>query len=1004
VGIRGLQRQTFSVPLAAGLQQKADPRALPPPGLSRAVNVQFTETGGIQTRKPSAPLAATLTDIRRIYENGDELVAFTKTALHSWSPTLGAWVSKGTHLAIEVEEASMFSTAGDQVDADRAELDGVAFYTWIEGTIGYVAAVDRSSGAVMMSPTTFAAFSSNARAPRLVALATRVLLIFQGSGQLYFVALDPQNPSDFSSVDTILTSGIGASAKYDVCQVGSSDTAILACKRTTTTSYSVATITAAGLVTTTTVARDCTGAIAVAVEPTGASVQVIRANGTTVQGDLITIAGFVDVFTAQAIGTTPTNAAEVISACFRSVQDAGVYRCYAFWASDQTSAGGSDWYSSSNWVSTGNTLGTEGIFKRRWAPRARAFDRAGEVYVWGAFFGRTEFDPFGNGIALQSTYFLLRDDGFLSAKAVTNTAGAGAAGVANDGNGWIPGCQDLGGGQYAFAAVSCRVINTGSNNRDYAARTPREVLFSFDSDNARRCVRLGQTLYIACAEGVMQYDGAALFELGYHQAPWYVIGAETASGGIAANGTYAFKLTWRSANAKGETERSTSSVVGAVDIASQPAGVSLASTEPLYLTHRSSVALEAWRTKLNPTDEAPFFLVTSPDSADLTNPNRFVFNDTTASALPTIEDEIADVDLEDNEENPENGGVLESVQPPPAKIIIASADRLFLAGVAGDPHRIWYSKQRQDGEVAAFNDALTFTVPRAGGAITALAFVNETLIVFRETAIYAVPGDGFDNAGGGANFGQARQLAGDVGAVSQEAIGVTPGGVLFKSAKGWYMLNRGWAVNYVGAPIADYDTEDVVSVQVLEDQHHIRCLTSSRMLVLDYLADQWAEWTITGGVHAAVWGGTYHHADSTQVLAEQATYALIDYGIDVETAWIKLADVQGYGRVWKLLVLGEYRGAHGLRFRVGKNYATSYFQDRTITPRQTVVGEPLQEPLAPKVQEMEAIRLRLTAMPITADVGDGPFDTYTEALKLTNLSLELGIELGAMRTPIAAAT
>jgi hypothetical protein len=552
----------------------------------------------------------------------------------------------------------------------------------------------------------------------------------------------------------------------------------------------------------TTKARDCTGAIAVSVEPTGTQVQVIRANGTNVQGDLITIAGFVDVYTNQAIGTTPTNAAEVISACHRSVQDSAVYRCYVFWASDQTSAGGSDWYSSSNWVSTGNTLGVAAVFKRRWAPRARAFDRSGQIYVWGAFFGASEFDPFGSRTALQSTYFLLRDDGFLAAKAVMNSAGAGAGGVANDGNGWIPGCQDLGDGVYAFAAVSCRVIKSGADSTDFASRAPREVRCTFDSNEARRTARLGETLYIACGEGLLQYDGAALTEVGYHQAPWYIIGAETAGGSIATNGTYAYKFSWRSANAKGEVERSSSSIVGAVDIAAQPGGVSLQGGEPLYLTHRTSIAWEAWRTTVNPTADAPFYLVTSKDPADTSNPNRFVFNDPALGALATVNDEMADTEAETKETHPENGAVLDAIAPPPCTIVIASADRLFLAGIAGDPHRVWYSLQRGDGEVARFNDALTVPVPREGGDITGLAFLNETLIVFKETAIYALAGDGFDNAGGGSNFGPARLLASDVGAVSHEAIGLTPAGLVFKSNKGWYLLNRGWSASYIGAPVA----------------------------------------------------------------------------------------------------------------------------------------------------------------------------------------------------------
>lgn len=1010
MGIGGLQWQTIQVPLAAGLQLGDDPRAMQPPGLLIAKDLMFDEAGGVQTRYPFASIGAsihgggTLSGVRRLTAHGSELVVFTTTGVYSWSDTLTAWVLKGTHLAVKVDETDLSGSAGDQLDADRAELNGTIFYSWIEeGGVGYYKAVDKETGTVLQSRRQFSAGASRAR---LVALTTKVLLVFaDGITGLYAYALDPAAPTAaLGSSTTVLNSGIAGSPKYDIVRVASTDTAIIGCARTVTTSYSLLTVTAALVVTATTKARTCTGAIAVSVEPTGASVQVIRANATDVQGDLIAISGFADTYTAQAVGTTPTAAAGIIAACHRSVTDSAVYRCYAFWASSETSGGASDWYTSSNWVSTGNTLGTEAIFKRRWAPRARAFDRSGEIYVWGAFYGRTEFDPFGDGVSLQSTYFLLRDDGFLAAKAVTNTAGAGAGGIANDGNGWIPGCVSTSSGVYAFAAVSCRVILTGGESerqsRDYAARSPRDVVFTFDSNEARRCARIGATLYIACGEGLLQYDGTEIMEVGFHQAPWYIIAAETAGGSIATDGTYAFKMTWRAANANGEVERSAGLVVGAVTVAAQPGGVALQGAEPLFLTHRGGqVAWEAWRTKVNPVFDSPFYLVTTSDPTDLTNPNRFVFNDTAAGSLATVNDELADADIEDNEQNPDNGGLLESTQPPPCTIVVANTDRLFLAGIAGNPHQVWYSKQRQDNEVASFNDSLRFTVPREGGAITGLAFLNETLIVFKEAAVYAVPGDGFDNLGGGQTFGPARLLASDVGAVSQEAIALTPNGLVFKSSKGWYLLNRGWSANYIGAPVSDYDSDTVLAVHVLEDRHEVRCLTSSRMLVLDYSVPseasphgQWSEWSITSGTHAAMWNGTHHYSTDVAVLAEGSDYTTLAYGLDLETGWIKLNDLQGYGRIRKIRILGENGGIAYLRVRVARNYATTYFQDKVWTIDPTVSGDPLEVLHSPSIQQCEAIKIRISA--ITLSEGGDVAIPSTGAIKLTGLALELGFYRG----------
>ncbi|MBZ4251947.1 hypothetical protein LAJ57_13670, partial [Streptococcus pneumoniae] len=81
-------------------------------------------------------------------------------------------------------------------------------------------------------------------------------------------------------------------------------------------------------------------------------------------------------------------------------------------------------------------------------------------------------------------------------------------------------------------------------------------------------------------------------------------------------------------------------------------------------------------------------LVTGKDPSTVAGSNCFVFNvDDAVGMIPTFTDEFSDATAKTKENNPENGGYLENIAPPPASIILASSDRLFLAGVAGDPHR-----------------------------------------------------------------------------------------------------------------------------------------------------------------------------------------------------------------------------------------------------------------------------------------------------------------------------
>jgi len=102
------------------------------------------------------------------------------------------------------------------------------------------------------------------------------------------------------------------------------------------------------------------------------------------------------------------------------------------------------------------------------------------------------------------------------------------------------------------------------------------------------------------------------------------------------------------------------------------------------------------------------------------------------------------------------------------------------------------------------------------------------------------------------------------------------------------------------------------------------------------------------------------------------------------------------------MVLGEYRSEHHLRVRIARDYLVSgdvpvYFDDTPWTPSPTVVGGPEQVTHGPSEQQVQAIKVRLTA---TAT--DDEAAPSGEALKLTGLSLRLGFKPGLYRRLPAA--
>lgn len=978
----GLNWVPKQLAFAAGLNQRADDRARSESFFDICRDVQFDEMGGIQTRYPFAALSnaifggGTLANCRRLGVVNDELVVFTDTALYSWNPQLAKWVNRGTHLGVTIDQEYRFATNGDQFIADRAELSDTIVYCWTEGTTTVnVAAISKTTGAVLMSPT--AVTGATFVQARLVALSTKILFFFHdaSTNTLSVRALDPADPATgLAAAATTISSAMVSN--FDVVRVPGADQAMGACLLSPNTSYLAFTVTAGLSVATSTKVRVCNGRIAVAARPpSGAQMHVFRSvsAGTAVVGDVLTTSTLADVATAQAIGTY-TGSFNHLTACYRTVQTAGQFVCVVFWNAGFDPTPGTAFDCKTNTVDAAGTIGTQATFVAGVTIASRAFDYAGSVFL-NMIFDVNNATPAGAGPDLNNEYLLYREDRTLHGKAVAQAAGFAETVTVR------PGVVSADGLTYYWAGAIRRTASVAPDLGDstafgggkafvFGARSVVDITISFDSNAGRRMAQIGRTGYLSGSE-ILQYDGVRLVECGFNAFQYAIklLDAGAATGSMAA-GTYTYKSTFAYINGQGEFERSTTAAFASVVVAAGTSSTTSAGgiIGQLFTSRKTASvpSVEVWRTTVNQGFEAPFYLASSLDPTDTSNPNRHLPN--TIAGIPTFTDALADATLATHATSSENGDVLEPVAPPPAKIVMATESRLFLADVAGDPDRIWYSRERRDGEIVAFHDILTAPVPQPGGDITAIAFLNETLIVFRRTAIYALPGDGKDNLGRGQTFGPARTVSFDVGAESQEAVALTPFGLLFKSRKGWHLLDPGGNLRYVGAPVSDFDSETVLAIDVMETQHHVRILTGSRMVVWNYprTADdpgQWGEWTIVDGLHSVVWNGTHVYLTATGPKQQQATYTSLTYGIDVETAWIKPADLmQGGGAARALQPLGEYRSAHLLRSRIAYNYNPTYVDDRVWTPSPTTVGGPLQFRHGPKRPKCEAIKIRLTAV------------------------------------------
>lgn len=1013
-------KDIVDIPLASGLATKEDSRAMEAPGLSVCEDVQFDEIGGIQTRPQFQAItdsaSNTIADIRKIEAYGDELIAFSKDKLWSYSSGDGLWTQRAEHLAVKVEENSRFVTTGDQFDCDRAELGGITMYCWSETTpsetTSYVAAIDTVSGSVKLAPTEI---KSGTTKPRLLVSTNRIFLvsIHLAGADLWVRAYDP---SDLSSTET--STGLSSLVSFDAIVDPVTPTEIIVAVSRAGSGYTIANYTETPAVSgqLSKAASSADDAISVASNTSTQRVAVTFTSGTAVKTDILD-ADFADVSMGVATGTAANSNVSHVA----STWDATNSYFVVFWTALEGSGGSTsgNFYVETNSVTAAGTPGTESTILWRCGIASQPFVHDGNVFLWTVFAGVSQGDLVAQ---LQNTYFLIRADGLVVAKAAHNSASGFIT------KGQLASVQDLGSNKFALCGGIRRIIPLGQGQKGYAARSPQDLVIEFDTNDARRTVKLGETLYVASGL-LQQYDGVNLTEVGFNQFPWYIQPTSGAAGLLT--GTYNYKMSWSWHNAKGEFERSSTATVESVTLTSEKGGIT---STPLHVTAKTGSAGEAaseyWRQIDAAPVGAPYYLVTSKDPA-ATGDNAYIENAPMAAVDVSFDDNLVDADLVKREPFPENGGLtLASVSPPPACIIAGTQDRIMLAGIPGKPHTVAYSRIRAAGEVASFNEFLSVDLPPTGGKITAIDFLNETMIVFKESAIYALGGDGFDNNGGGQNYGPARLLDSDVGAISAEGVVLTPKGLLFKSSKGWFLLNHGWQAGYVGGPVDEYDSDTIVSCEAMESQHQVRCVSTTRTLVWDYLVNQWGVWT-TSAVDAVVWGGVHHLVNSAAdgVLAQASTYSGSGDlpGLDIETGWIKLGQLQGFKLIRKILVLGEYLDEHDLRIRVAYNYAETasgptWVDDKVWAPVTVVAlpraaeddqarvaedddpriaeggantsilaaNEPLQMVHGPSRPKCESIKIR-----ITAQAPEATSHPITQALNLTGLSLEVALRKGA---------
>ncbi len=384
-------------------------------------------------------------------------------------------------------------------------------------------------------------------------------------------------------------------------------------------------------------------------------------------------------------------------------------------------------------------------------------------------------------------------------------------------------------------------------------------------------------------------------------------------------GTYSYIVIWKYIDNKGRIHRSTTSIPETITTTAPDASVSV--TVPILgLTTKNNVVMEVYRT------EHLGALYRRVSSVLL--PTFNIVSDNYRYKTVTFIDTLTDEDTRANELLYTTGDVLDNDSPPACSLITTFDNRLFIAGLQ-DKNLLQFSKMinplDQNG-IGGFSESLAIAFSSQGGDITALAKMDEKLIVFRETEMYYISGTGPSNANDGNNYNPPQLITSDVGCSNPNSVVLTPLGLMFKTPKGIYVLSPGMQVSYIGNSVEDHNDLTISSSTLVASSNQVRFTTEEGVaLVFDYEYNQWSTFTGYTATDADLFKNQYVTLSSSgQVRKENDTY--IDNGDEpialvFETGWLSLANVQGYQRIKRVLLLGEFKGGHKLKVSFAYNFS-----------------------------------------------------------------------------------
>lgn len=430
-----------------------------------------------------------------------------------------------------------------------------------------------------------------------------------------------------------------------------------------------------------------------------------------------------------------------------------------------------------------------------------------------------------------------------------------------------------------------------------------------------------------------QFDGTTYAEAGFAYYPEQ----PTLTPNVAGANTYWYKLVYSYPDVSGRVWRSADSIAKSVgvNVVLGGGGQVTVACPTLRLTGRADVIIEVYRGAIG--DSTTFQKVGTVNNSIAVNTVNFV-------------DTVTDATLANGEFLYTNG--VANTRPlandaiPGFSAMAVGGNRLF--GISNDdPQSIWVSNKFVDGQGLRFSEQNKFTIRDDHGPLYGLAAMPDgRVIAFKSDAVYTISGDG-PNPNGQGSFSVSTVAIG-LGTINPRSIVETSEGPEFLSTServGIFRINVGLSEEYVGAPVQKYlvDTGYTVTGAVLiPAKNEVRFYLfggANLALVQDLVTGVWSvDTTADEPTTATAYGsGAAYYGFSNVAVIVDSSAVFTDLGntntVLVDTPWIKLAELKGYARFYRIQGVGETVGAHTLNLALYKNFdGSAPFASFTVTP------------------------------------------------------------------------